>query len=159
MSKRPANNKPGPKTPGGGRDTGGPPQDNIPPWFARHLSGGTPLSAEVQAVLDDVIGPLYRRIVVEEYDPLLRSVGNAAVVAHTVEVLAQPEVLAAAKRAMDDPRGYRDEYVEVLTRYLKIAKERARVMQLHAQLRRLQRQAWPFVADPLDFTKPRGRTS
>jgi hypothetical protein len=123
-------------------------EPDIPPWFARYLQGGRPLPPEVQAVVDDIVGPLYRKMVLEEKDALLRATGNAVVVAQTVEVLSQPEVLEAAQQALDGGEASRDEFAEVLGRYLRITKERSRAMNLHLQLRRAKHASWQVPGDP-----------
>ncbi len=122
------------------------PSDEIPPWFIRHLNEGVPLSPEIQAAIEDMVTPLYRQMVLQEKDPLLRATGNAAVVAHAIELLEQPAVLEAAKRASDDP-GARDEFLKVLQSHLKLAAQHAKTVQLHLQLRRAKHAAWQVPAD------------
>ncbi len=111
----------------------------IPPWFIDHLAGGKPLSPQMQALIDDVITPLYAQLVLPQKDPVLRATGNAAVVAYAMEVLAQPDVLAAAKRALDGDAAEHEEYLKVLGSFLKVTKDRDKVMRLLLQLRKAQR--------------------
>ncbi len=69
MPEDAANDRLPPKAPAQGRDTGGSPEEDIPPWFWNHLYAGRPLPPELHAVVQDVIGPLYRQMVLEERDP------------------------------------------------------------------------------------------
>ncbi len=109
------------------------------PWFIEHLAGGQPLTPEVQAVVEDIITPLYRDLVLTEKDPVLRAAGNAAVVAYVIETLAQPGVLTTAKRALDRRGADWEEHAKTVVHYLKITKDRANSLRLLLQLRKAQR--------------------
>ncbi len=111
----------------------------IPPWFTEHLNAGRPLSPELQAVVHDVISPLYHDLVVTQTDPVLRAAGNAAVVTHAIEVIGQPGILTAAKRALGGNAADCEDYAKVLGCFLKVGKERDKSMRLLLLLRKAQR--------------------
>jgi hypothetical protein len=131
-------------------------RESTPLWFVNHLAGRRPLPADLQAVVKDILEPLYATLVLQEKDPLLRTVGNSILVMQTVEVLGQPEVIEAARRAADDPHEAAP-FAAVLNRYLRIAQERARALNLHLQLRRAKHAKWQVPADPLGILNVHGR--
>lgn len=123
-------------------------ESSIPPWFISYLNGGEGLAPEVQAVVDDVIAPLYRKMVVEEADPILRAAGITVVTAHTLALLEEPTLFKAASRACAGDDDDRAEYERIVSRYLKTARESSRTMNLHLSLRRAKFAKWVLPVGP-----------
>ncbi len=128
----------------------------IPPWFISHLNGGESLTPELDAVIQDVITPLYGKLVLEESDPLLRAAGITVVAAHTLTLLEQPAVLEASSRACAGDDEARAAYERIVARYLKTARESSRTMNLHLALRRARYAAWVVPSGPDGILRKHG---
>lgn len=61
-----------------------------PPWFMHGILEDEDMSPQQVAALNDLITPLYERLVLSEKDELLRATGNVAVFSSTIETLTQP---------------------------------------------------------------------
>lgn len=119
----------------------------VAPWWVRHLNVGKPLSPELQAAIDDIVTPLYQRMVVSEQDPLLRCAGYAVVTTVTLELLQQPALLKVVKRANDEEEGAQEEYLKAIEMQLKLAAQRCKAMNLHLALRRAKYTPWQIPMD------------
>lgn len=126
------------------------------PWFVRHLYGNAPLTAELEAVIKDIISPLYAKMVLEEPDPILRAAGNAVVIAYTLAVLEQPRVIEAASQASAGDDESRSQYNRIVSRFQKTARESSRTMNLHLSLRRAKYAPWVVPTGPGGMVRKHG---
>lgn len=113
--------------------------DDATLWFAPDLLVGD-ISPALAAAAQDLLGPLYRQLVLVEADPLLRAAGNSLAALHAVQVLQQPQLLSAARAAAVDGSA-RSEFTALMQEYLPLQRELHKATQLHAQLRRIPRRA------------------
>jgi hypothetical protein len=133
-----------------------PPSDETEFWFLHDIFDPDELTPAKHAAIQELLMPMYRRLVLQESDELLRVAGNNLVFISFVEVLHQPEVVAALRDVLRDPIGKRKDFEVVLSRAMKLADCRCRSTRLHLELRKAKVLHWTRPADELGIMYEHG---
>ncbi len=127
-----------------------------PLWFMHTILDEEDMSPQQVAALNDLITPLYERLVLSEKDALLRATGNVVVFSSTIETLTQPGVMAALRDAIRDPEHKREAFETQFRRYLNATRERHKATDLHLRLRRANHAPWSRPIDPFGIGREHG---
>ena len=127
-----------------------------PPWFMHGILDEEDMSPQQVAALNDLITPLYERLVLSEKDELLRATGNVVVFNSAIETLMQPAVMAAFRDAIRDPEHKREAFETQFRRYLDATRERHKSTDLHLRLRRANHARWSRPVDPFGMVREHG---